>query len=73
METKEFLTSVGSKIGGSNAFNLLRDAELNAYREIFMSLGISEENIESETSKARKKIAQDIKNMPVPSNYNNSI
>ncbi len=58
---------VAPKVGPVNAFNLLRDAQLEAFRELFLGLGVTKEHIDEAINASLTKTAQNISKMPVPS------
>ena len=62
-----FMNSVAPKVGPVNAFNLLRDAQMEAFKQLFLQLGVTKERIDEAMNASLTKTAQNISKMPVPS------
>lgn len=62
-----FLQQVSPRIGPANAVNMLKDVHLQAYRQLFIELGVSEAHITEVIDAQLSKMAQNILKMPVPS------
>ncbi len=67
--TLEFLNKVTPRIGPANAINLLKDAHLTAFRQLFVEAGVSEKRVQEIIDGALQKTAQNILEMPVPSPF----
>ena len=62
-----FLQKTSPRIGPVNAMNMLKDAQLAAFRQLFTELGLTESHIDEIFESHLTKMAQNIMNMPVPS------
>lgn len=65
-----FLNTLTPRVGPANAMNLMKDVQLGAYKDLFIKLGVSKEEIEEVINKHLKEIAQKVlSSVPVPSPF----
>lgn len=62
-----FLQQVTPRVGPANAMGLLKDTHLQAFRKLFVELGMTEKHIEEVVESCMNETAQNILKMPVPS------
>lgn len=62
-----FLQQVTPKVGPANAVSMIRDAQLEAFRKLFLEMGITEAHINEVVNASLVKVANDILKMPVAS------
>ena len=61
------MNAVTPRVGPANAIGLMKDANLAAFRQLFIELGISEAHVEEVIKTHLTKTAQNILKMPMPS------
>ena len=65
----EFLQAVTSRVGPVNAVGLMKDATINAFRQLFSEIGIPKERVDKVINHHLQKTAQTVMSMPSPSPY----
>jgi hypothetical protein len=62
-----FLNAVTPRVGPVNAVNLIKDAHLGAFRELFKELGLSDKKITEVIDRHLQQTAQNVLKTPTPS------
>jgi len=64
-----FLNTVTPRLGPANAINLLKDAHIVAFRELFETAGVPKQKVDETIERHIQQMAQNVLKTPTPSPF----